>query len=966
MNGRDWSWKLLTPTVIFLGLASLILTGLGAEVSATVVTINYNFERPEISKSTVAGQQFDRIRLTGAPNGGKIGHPSLPSAAARILLPYNESLERIEIIPSARSSLGSNYLIEPVGRPFPLSVGPTEGDLPKPDPTVYALDTPYPAQKYDEVGRYFFRGYQILILKLYPVEYIPATGELYYNSEISVNVHTRSVGKGDLHTLYRGFTDDENLLGSKVDNPELAVSYLSAATKASKSYDMMIITTADLVSSFQPLKDYHDTTGILTEIHTLDMIGSGEPADIRNYIRDKYLSDGIQFVLIGGDDNLIPAQDMFVISWEGADASVEYDMPSDLYFGCLDGPWDFNGNGLHGEPYDGEGGGDVDLMAEAYVGRASVDNAEEADRFVNKTIQYLSGIRPYLMNTLLAGEYLGFGGLGEYGGYSLDLLVDGSNPYGIPSNVYDIDKLYDRDWPGNYWPRSELTSRINNGVHILNHFGHGSISSAMKMYSTQIQNYLTNADQLFFLYSQACLCGHFDGTECWAEYMHVKGDDGTFAMITNARYGWGTTNSNNGPSQRFNRQFWDAIFNPMENKPELARANQDSKEDLISRINESCMRWCTYELNLLGDPTIVLKIPRRLTFTYPFGLPRTVSPNDPTRFEVIAEGTDNGTPVSGSGQLHYSLNGAEEQTVALTELSANHYEVFLPTVGCGEDFRYYLSAEEELMGVFNNPRPDKACQAISATVTSLHLDDNFETDRGWIVSGNATEGQWERGIPAGGGDRGDPPSDYDGSGCCYLTGNSDGNSDIEYGSTYLTSPAFDATAGDFTQVHYARWYSNDAGEIKNSDDMNIFISNDDGETWTLVECVGPSIQASGGWYEGNFWVSDFVEPTDRVRVQFEAASELGDQEIVEAAVDQVYIASYQCNPYVCGDANGDKNVNIGDGVFLLTHIFQGGPAPEPAAAGDCNCDTSVNIGDAVYILGHIFLEGLPPCYHCPL
>lgn len=69
--------------------------------------------------------------------------------------------------------------------------------------------------------------------------------------------------------------------------------------------------------------------------------------------------------------------------------------------------------------------------------------------------------------------------------------------------------------------------------------------------------------------------------------------------------------------------------------------------------------------------------------------------------------------------------------------------------------------------------------------------------------------------------------------------------------------------------------------------------------------------------------------------------------------------------FVCGDANGDDGVNVGDAVYLINYTFKGGPAPESMNAGDPNCDASVDIGDAVYLINFAFKGGPDPCASCP-
>ena len=68
--------------------------------------------------------------------------------------------------------------------------------------------------------------------------------------------------------------------------------------------------------------------------------------------------------------------------------------------------------------------------------------------------------------------------------------------------------------------------------------------------------------------------------------------------------------------------------------------------------------------------------------------------------------------------------------------------------------------------------------------------------------------------------------------------------------------------------------------------------------------------------------------------------------------------------WVLGDANGDRTVNVGDAVFLVTYIFRGGPAPYVLKAGDVNGDCAVNIGDAVYLISYVFRGGPAPKVGC--
>jgi len=95
----------------------------------------------------------------------------------------------------------------------------------------------------------------------------------------------------------------------------------------------------------------------------------------------------------------------------------------------------------------------------------------------------------------------------------------------------------------------------------------------------------------------------------------------------------------------------------------------------------------------------------------------------------------------------------------------------------------------------------------------------------------------------------------------------------------------------------------------------------------------------------------------------------GDFPFTALATDQVGATTEKTftlhivGPYVCGDADGDSAVNIGDAVTIINYIFKGGAPPDPLEAGDANADHTVNVGDAVYLITFIFKGGPSP--QCP-
>ena len=356
-------------------------------------------------------------------------------------------------------------------------------------------------------------------------------------------------------------------------------------------------------------------------------------------------------------------------------------------------------------------------------------------------------------------------------------------------------------------------------------------------------------------------------------------------------------------------------------------------------------------VDALANPKGVCVPPQPILFTYPQGLPDLIANTDGV-IPVTAE-ADQATPVPGTGVLHIDVNGdGVFEPIDMIETKPNTYDATFPTLECGANVRYYFTVESEagdvVADVFNVETG--AHDAVAGAQLDVTFIDNFEADLFWTVNNTAdlNDGAWERGGPIGGGDRGDPPFDADGSGQCYLTDNVDGNSDVDGGATTLISPRLDASGLPDAHLSYKRWYSNAAGAAPFADVFVIDISNDDGLSWTNLETIGPAGDGvTGGWIHASFRIADVLPPTDAMRVRF-VVSDLGDGSVVEAGIDDVRInrtaTGVVCSIAAPGDLDKDGDVDAADLAALLAAWGTSGPV------GDVDFDGDVDAADLALLL----------------
>jgi ELWxxDGT repeat protein len=599
----------------------------GVELPSTSNVISLRYDLPAASmqstEESVNGKVVSQVVMAGTSESFYVGQPVVPVVAVEIVVPYGYSLGTVEVVAGDRVALSGSFLIELAEAPVLLdsSLSTTAEEA-----TDVAFETggTLPDGVFEIVNTQWDRGVEILRVNLYPVDYSVDSGEVAYYTTLTLNVNlvAEDPASAESSQIVSYRAEDIESLASEVANPEALATYAQASTTnehtttgicdPTGSYQYVAITSRafinattdytinDLIASKQAL----GMTAVVVALEDIyaNYTGVDQAEQIRNFIIDAYNNWETDYVLLGGDSAVLPYRSMWVDIGSSYTAD-EKSIPSDLYYGCLDGTFNYDGDSYWGETNDGVGGGDVDFTAEVYVGRAAAETAAEMANWVYKAIAYeATASADYRRQAMMVGEYLGFGGVSDYATGSMEEIRLGSSANGYTTAGFASEArfttstLYDSSTYT--WSASDLVSLFNSGQYgIYNHLGHANTSYVMKLSNSTVDT-LTNTNY-FFIYSQGCYPGNFP-LDANAEHFTTSTRYGAAAVIFNSRYGWGRGNSTDGPSQRPDREFWDALFS--EGINQLGVMNADSHEDVLWGISDSIIRWVVFETNLFGDP----------------------------------------------------------------------------------------------------------------------------------------------------------------------------------------------------------------------------------------------------------------------------------------------------------------------------------------------------------------------------
>ena len=609
--------------------STFVLIFLSSYLSAQKQVFTYHFDKPQLKASS---DGYTDIMYKNCINLGKEGTPLLPQFSANLLLPPGTEISSVKVTGVEYFTEENGIAIRPASRQFPISKGIPKGYRAVPDQKIYSSDAAYPSEETSALYTGFLSGHAMGSFHICPVVYFPSLLKAKFIKSITIEVSEKTTEQATRAlAMLRSNKSVNDRIISIAQHHDFLQTYDAMATRDNPTYDILLITKNSFLPYFNDYIAYKQSTGYAVICKTVEDIysqytGTDNPMKIRNCIIDLYQNNGIGYVILAGDsdpnsatDNIVPKRGFFADPGGGYGDS---DIPSDMYYGCLDGTWNNNNNNKWGEA------GEEDLYHEVSVGRLCVDSPTEIQNILNKLTLYQSSpVVADITKGLMVGEQLDYQTYGDT--YKEEVAIGGSyNGYttaGFPES-FNMSRLYESQ--GN-WEKENVFAKFNTGNHLLNHLGHSNVDYNMKMYNDDVTtaNFQNNGVNHGFVigYSQGCYNGSFDnrsdggnfGSEdCFAEKI-TNLATAEVACISNSRYGWYSGGNTNGASQFFDREFFDALFG--ENIYNIGDINADSKDDNASNItSDEVIKWCGYETNLFGDPSMDIwtAVPSEITATY--------------------------------------------------------------------------------------------------------------------------------------------------------------------------------------------------------------------------------------------------------------------------------------------------------------------------------------------------------------
>ncbi len=611
-------------TGMFLCLAGVVFAG------QTTFSVDCN-------QHFLSFEQHNGMTVVHGPElalpGDEPGTPWLPARFVNVLIPSGAVATGVTV-KADEELLRAEIVLAPVQPPQRRNA-PLAPPVP-PDAAAYAVDARVPGEAAVLCGTHNLRGHTMASVRVNPLRYNAARKELWHAPRLDVTVlyaeaPQAAVAPADRHDVFGRMAET-----LAINPSQRRATAPQARAAVAGQVDYLLITAQALSNAFHALAAHRTARGLNSAIISTETISSAYSGiDIQQKIRaciaEYVATKGTVYVVLGGDDTMVPDRDCYVT----CAGETESAMPTDLYYSGLDGTWNADGDSRYGETTDG-----VDMAPDVIVGRIPVRTAAQASAYINKVIAFENNRPEELMQKMLV---VGTETWDTYSGTGRpsDMLGDGHAEFRASNHPYVSDaeiwsrRMY-RDGITQYWRAAELKyffdtltswdgatagdylqnaanvqSKMNLGwghVYFSDHGFESGWGIESGTYGSSDAAALNN--RVVIVYTDACLTGHFDGSPepCFSESILRNANGGALVYIGCSRYGWGSPGSyDGGASSVYAYKFYRRLFEPQRIASGAAFAQH--KADMIAQSGANgAERWIQFGLNFQGDPAIMVGV----------------------------------------------------------------------------------------------------------------------------------------------------------------------------------------------------------------------------------------------------------------------------------------------------------------------------------------------------------------------
>ena len=569
-------------------------------VQAQTIEQTYHYSQPVVSER----DGYQQIGLQGCLPMGQVGEPTLPWQNISLMLPQGQEAVSINVEFSDFVELDGTFNLYPYQRPRPIS---NEKEIPfAKKESVYRSTNTYPSHSFSSVNTQYLNGVAFAFSGFTPMQYVPATGKISYARTVKVCIET--IMSRDDHSRKLWLTPENEASIKRLAQNENVLSTYHRRGRTIGGYDMLVITSEEWAPRFGEYLNLYNDKGIRTRIVSLEEIyatmeGRDVQEQIRNYIIQEYEENGISIVNLGGDVSIVPFRFLWCFAQEGD----EDQLPSDMYYACLDGTLNDDNDDRWGEV------GEDDLLPELSIGRLPFNNEAQFETIMHKTFSYLqTPVLGEFTSPVLGAEHLGDG---YYGSTDMERLIGTNTDYDYTTIGYPEDYNFKRYYatPHLNWSGGDFKRVFGNGGQYVHHVGHANTDVVAGWDASSMHNnYFAGNDGIHHNYmlfhSHGCICGNFPAS-CILEKM-ITIETGFVVTTGNSRYGWYVP-WGDGMAAHIHREFVDAYCND-----HIATVGMAIREAKIAtapwvvipfdegELENGCLRWNVYCLNVLGDAAL--------------------------------------------------------------------------------------------------------------------------------------------------------------------------------------------------------------------------------------------------------------------------------------------------------------------------------------------------------------------------